>query len=358
MLIASAVIARRKRELRAVRSHLAARAREGQVLDVDITLTSKRRMGMFIVEEKLSPLLGAPVRVSVERVTPKEDWSHRYSLRPKLRGVYQVGPLAATWTDPLGLAQAEQVLLPPAEIIVHPTAEMVFDRPLTRELQDPPIRPPKTKPWPEGFEFYGMRDYIAGDDLRRVVWKAVARTGRMLVRESEQGITDRVNIVLDTDRSWHRPTVPSDTFEAAVRVAASVGTRHVKDGFSVSLDCNGATLAENLRGPRARLLLLDELARVGLGREPLHVAIDRVLQRNARRAHTVIITPHLDTKAAARVGLLTAAGASILVAVVVWEDSDPMCLHRATEIGAQVVQVRPGAPLAGIFASSLGAGIR
>ena len=42
-------------------------------------------------------------------------------------------------------------------------------------------------------------------------------------------------LVLDTDESWHSPGVPSDSFEAAVRVVASVGTRHIKDGFAVTL---------------------------------------------------------------------------------------------------------------------------
>ncbi len=358
LMVACYFIARRKREMEAHRSQLARRAREGQVLDVELTINSKRRLGMFTIEERLHPLIGNPVKVSVESVSPSEGWTHRYSLRPRLRGVYEVGPLTATWTDPLGLAQAEQVLLPPVELIVHPNTELVWDRPATRELEDPPIRPPKTKPWPIGSEFYGMRDYVKGDDIRRVVWKAVARTGRMLVRESEQGITDRINIVLDTDREWHRPGDPSDTFETAVRVAASVGTGHIKDGFTVSLDGNADNLAENLRGPRARLSYLDALARVQMGKEPLHAGVERLLRRNSRRAHNVIITPHFDSKTAARVGLISDAGASVLVVVVMWEDADQMSVHRAVEVGAQVVQVRPGAPLGGVFRHATGAGLR
>src|SRR5205823_11836215 len=147
--------------------------------------------------------------------------------------VYEIGPLAAQWSDPLGLSESEQVLAKPVRLIVHPAVELVHDRPLARKWEDPPIRPPQTKPWPAGFEFYGMRDYVPGDDLRRVVWKAVARTGKLLVREAEQGITDQINILLDTDPEWHRAGDPSDTFETAVRVAASAGVGHLRNGFSV-----------------------------------------------------------------------------------------------------------------------------
>ena len=188
-----------------------------------------------------------------------------------------------------------------------------------------------------------MRDYVPGDDLRRVVWKAVARTGKLLVREAEQGITDQVNVLLDNDPESHRPTDPSDTFEMAVRVAATAGAGHLKNGFSVSLDINGERLADRLRGPRARIGYLDHLARVQRQATPLHVGIERLLARG-RNSHNIIITPHFDERSAARVGLLIDAGASVLVAAVVWDESDPMSLHRAHAIGAQVVQVKPGAP--------------
>ena len=120
----------------------------------------------------------------------------------------------------------------------------------SREWEDPPIRPPVSQPWPTGFEFYGMRDYVDGDDPRRIVWRKTAQmldehgNGRYLVRESEQGITDRVNLFLDTDAEFHSPGDPSETFELAVRVAASLGARHLNDGFSVSVDVNSARLVD------------------------------------------------------------------------------------------------------------------
>jgi uncharacterized protein (DUF58 family) len=312
---------------------------------------------MFGLVEDLHPLLGEPVRVSIDRVTPGEPWTYRYTLRPRLRGVFTVGPLVAVWSDPLGLARSKQELLPRTEILVHPTVAHVLDRPLTRQLEDPPIRPPKTKPWPTGFEFYGMRDYVAGDDLRRVVWKAVARTGKMLVRESEQGVTDQVNVVLDTDPDWHQPGEPSPTFETAVKAVAAVGDHHLKNGFTVSLVTGEGVLADRLRGPQARLLLLDELARAQRGKEPLATAIEKLLGRRGRSAHNVIVTPHFDSRSAARAALLTSRGASVRVVLVQWEESDQGSVHRATEVGAEVTTLTAGASLSAVFAHAVGAGL-
>jgi len=351
-------LARRRRAVSAERSQLPLRVREGQTVVAEITLRAPRRLAPFVVEEQLDDALGPPVRVAVAALTPDHDVQHQYSIRPRRRGVYHVGPLQAEWTDPFGLARSRQRLLDATEIIVHPSTEVVLDRPTARKWEDPPIRPPRSRAWPAGFEFHGMRDYVSGDDLRRVVWRASARTGRLLVREFEQGITDRIVVLLDTDRASHRPGEVSDTFEAAVRCAASLGVRHLQDGFSVGLEANAERLAVDLRGPRARIPLLDALARVQREATPLHDALDRVLRVRAAVAHHVVITPRLDAGAAARLRLLVEKGGSVLVAAVVWEESDALTVRRAVEMGAQVVELRPGAALGTVFSRAVGAGSR
>ena len=176
----------------------------------------------FMLEERVPERLGQPVRVPITQLPSGQKLTHRYSLRCTRRGVYEVGPLVAVKGDPLGLTQRETVVAEPFELLVHPRIEIVSDRPLTRQFEDPPIRPPVSKPWPSGLEFYGMREYVPGDDLRRIVWRASARTGKIMVREAEQGITDHITIILDTDRGSHSRDGEglSESFEAGVRAAA------------------------------------------------------------------------------------------------------------------------------------------
>ena len=350
--------ARRKRPVRAQRSEVVRRAREGQILEVSLTLSADRPVTTFVMEEGMDPLLGGSVRLPVSAVRPGEDVEHRYTITPRLRGVYRVGKLTAEFSDPLGLVKWKQVLADDVEIVVHPRTEVVLDRPLTRAFEEPEMRPPNARAWPEGFSFYGMRDYVPGDDFRRVVWRAFARTEKLMVREFEQGISDRVSIVVDTDRMWHSPGRPSDTFETAVRVAASVGSRFIHDGLSVRLEANYAPLGAIFRGPRSRLPFLDETARVHLSREPLHAAVERLVGRGRRDAHVLIVTSHLDARSAAAANMLVSGGGSLTVAALVWEESDSSTAARAREIGAQVVQVKPGAALARVFSASLSTNLR
>ena len=354
LVIAAVVSSRRKRRITGERSTLPTRMRVGQVGEVEVTLTAPGRLRAFVLEEHLSSLFGDPVRVTVPVVGGDNAFVHSYAVRPTLRGVYSLGPLSAEWTDPFGLARHQQVLADPVDVIVHPTTDAIFDRPLTRLWEDPPFRPPVSRPWPQGFEFYGMRDYVPGDDPRRIVWTAVARTGRYLLRESEQGITDRVTLVVDNAKKAHSPGYPSETFELAIRAVASLGAYNIKQGFSVRLASNDDVLAPELRGGRARIAMLDELARLQLTDASVHDALDRVITDRRGDMHMVLVSTGFDRASASRVRLLIEKGMSLVVALIRWEDADPNSARRAREIGAQVVQVSPGQQLEDVFAHALG----
>lgn len=358
VVVTAVVTSRRRRRLNAERSELPTRMRVGQTAEVELTITAPGRLRAFVVQEHLSELLSEPVRVPVASVGGQHAFVHRYALRPSLRGVYRLGPLCAEWTDPFGLARHQQELNEPIELIVHPSTEAIFDRPLTRMWEDPPFRPPVSRPWPQGGEFYGMRDYVAGDDLRRVVWTATAKTGRLLVREAEQGITDRISIVVDNQRRAHSPGLPSETFELAVRAAASLGVHHIKEGYSVRLAGNDDVLAPELRGDKARIRMLDQLAQLSLTDAPVHEAVERMISERRGDTHLCLLSTGFDSVTASRLKLLTDKGMSLVVALIRWDDADPNAARRARQIGGQVVQVSPGQQLERAFTHAVAVGGR
>jgi uncharacterized protein (DUF58 family) len=350
------LLARRNLSVQSRRSQLPTRVRQGQPVTVQLGLEAKRKVTTVVLEEVLDAALGATVRLPVAVLPAGEEVTHDYSFTPRLRGVYTVGPLIASWSDPFGLTRKTEVLSPATELIVHPRTESAQDRVLSREWEDPPVRPPVTKPWPSGYEFYGLRDYVSGDDPRRIVWRATARTldldtgeGRYLVRESEQGITDRVSILLDTSRAAHSPGEPSETFETAVRVAASLATRHVKDGFTVSTHTNADQVLRPIRSQRDGIRLLDELARVQRGPERLAHGVERILRNTRRDTHIAVITPHLDQAATGRLKLLIDRGVSVVLVMVVWDQTDPIALHRAGQLGCNIVEVAASTSLEAVF---------
>ena len=357
LLAASYAIGRRPLPVTGERSEGRPRLRAGEIVSMSVRLTSPRRVSTFVLEEQIPPALGEMTPLPVAVLEPGEDIEHSYTLTCKRRGTYEIGPLVVRFGDPFGLTRREMTIVEPVEVLVHPSVEDVTDRPLTRMFEDPPFRPPVSRPWPSGFEFYGMRQYAPGDDVRRVVWRAFARTGQLLVREAEQGITDRVTILLDQDVTNHSKGEVSGSFEAAVRVAASVGVRDLKDGFSIKLEGSQGPLVPPLRGPTAQVPLLDALARVERVKATLSDALTRVIGEGAAGSHLVVITPRLDAVAAARLDLLLQKGTSVLVAALMWGDEAGDTLGRAAALGAQVIEIRPNVPLAVSFRHIVGAGM-
>lgn len=357
LLIALPFLGRRRPKITAHRSRLPTRIREGQTIDVELAITGRARGGTILLEERLARL-APPVRLLVGALGDDLGAQYSYSITPALRGEYAIGPLTAVWSDPFGLTRRRVELINAETVLVHPSVESVHDRVLAREWEDPPIRPPVSKPWPTGFEFYGMRDYVSGDDPRRIVWRAVARTGRYLVREAEQGITDRVTIILDDQARAHTSGEPSETFETAIRAVASIGVRHLGDGFVIGVEASSGSLARALRGPRARLGLLDALARARPGHEPLIAALRRVLADPRRDAHHILVTPHLDHAAAKVIRLMLDRGGSMTFVHVVTDESDPESLARASVLGCEMVELASGAPLEKVFRRGVGAGMR
>ena len=360
LLIVAIAIAPRRLKLEGTREGLFPRAQEGDRLEVEVKLKAGRSVSNFVLEEQVPERLGIPVRVPISKLSSGAEITHHYGLRCTRRGVYEIGPLVAVAGDPLGLSQRETVVAEPFELLVHPRVELVSDRPLTRQFEDPPIRPPVSKPWPSGLEFYGMREYAPGDDLRRIVWRASARTGKIMVREAEQGITDQVTIMLDTDRGSHSRDGEglSESFEAGVRVAASLGVRHLREGYEVKCETNGGPLTRSLRGGGSQLQLLDALSRLELSREPLTKLLMRLVVSPRRDGHMIMITPNLRQTEAAQLKLLLNKGVSVLVVSLLWDESNAQTMGTAAALGCQVVGVHPGQDLATALYNEVGGGVR
>lgn len=357
------ILGRRRLQVETKRSELPGRAREGQALDVSLEVTATRRVSTIVLEEVMSEALGPSRRLAVPSLPTGELLEHQYTFVPKRRGVYTVGPLLAEWSDPFGLTRRHAVLHEAVDLIVHPTVETSRDRVNKRAWEDPPVRPRQSRPWPSGFDFYGMRDYVHGDDPRRIVWSATARTldlenrtGRYLVWEAEQGVTDEVNILLDTFADHHDGGSPSDTFETAVRAAATVASEHLNNGFSVSLFTGEGAIKQHLRGRRHSMTLMDELAAVAESKASLTDGVERLFASGNRNSHDVVITPGLDAKSASRLRLMMEQGTSMTLVLIVTQETDPLVLHRAGSLGCQVVELVPGRPFGPAFRHVVGAG--
>jgi uncharacterized protein (DUF58 family) len=359
VLIASWFYGRRAPDLTGHRSEVQARVREGQSITVDVSLTAGRRLSTLILEERLPAVLGVSPRISIPELVEGESAGNTYQLTCSRRGVSTIGPLVVRWGDPFGLTQRRRTFCDVFEMFVHPRVEPASDRPTARLWEDPPQRPPLSRPWPSGLDFYGMRAYAPGDDVRNIVWRAYARTGSLLVREAEQGVTDKLRLLVDQDVSAHSNGSPSESFETAMRVAASIGMHHLRAGYTVTTEGNKEQIARPLRGvARGAVVLLDELAALQPVRSSLLDLIARVEVTISPDVEVIIVTPRLSLDAILRLRLLIDRGVSVKVVALLWDDEALDHLGQAAALGIKLVEIGPTTNLTMALQHEVGGGWR
>jgi uncharacterized protein (DUF58 family) len=96
--------------------------------------------------------------------------------------------------------------------------------------------------------FLGVRDYRAGDSLRRIHWRATARSGRLQVKLYEPAVLEGVLLAVEMGRGAYL-SAPAETgtdpaVELAVTAAASIAEFVLAHGQAVGLLSNGGDAAE------------------------------------------------------------------------------------------------------------------
>src|SRR2546425_521147 len=119
-----------------------------------------------------------------------------YTVRSPVKGDFRIGPVRVRSLDPLALGAEDAVLPIDARLVVAPTME---------DLRRTKLQPRRTRPWfgqvasrqiGAGTEFWGVREYAAGDEVRRINWKASARLDRLFTNEYEGERSGDVVIVV------------------------------------------------------------------------------------------------------------------------------------------------------------------
>jgi uncharacterized protein (DUF58 family) len=187
----------------------------------------------LLLEDAVPSELGRSARLVVAGIPPRNRHDASYGLSARRRGRYHLGPLTIFVTDPFGLARTRVQSTGRSELLVYPEIEFLDASHLlsqgvgsgestARQLHR------------SAADFYTMRQYVTGDDLRRIHWPSVARTGELMIRQDESTRRSTATVFLD-NRSDVFGQRGSEAFERAVSVAASLGVAFVRSGFAVHL---------------------------------------------------------------------------------------------------------------------------
>jgi uncharacterized protein (DUF58 family) len=200
---------------------------------------------------------GEAREVPVPALPPGEQSEHLYDVPATRRGRIDIGPLTVERADPLGLARSRTDTGRVEHVWVHPRRHVVrvvgggrLRHHHEGVVPDHPLR--------GSTDVRALREYVPGDELRHVHWRASAKAGRLVIREYVDPVQPHCTVVLDNRAS----VLGADAFEEAVEVATSVLWSAVGEGHRVVLRTAQGDVLQGGDRPEAAQPLLDRLAAV------------------------------------------------------------------------------------------------
>jgi uncharacterized protein (DUF58 family) len=198
-------------------------------------------------------------------VAPGAAAAVRYAVRPAARGDRALGPLWVFAASPLGFFRRRSAHAEGAVLRVYPdTARLLRAGALDpkRVLALLGSKPARRRG--DGMEFESLRDYVPGDDPRRLDWAASARRARPVVRVHRHERNHAVVIAVDSSR-----LMAARSEETHRAPAARGGGQAPSAVLRSKLDCAvESTLALALAalgtGDRVGLAVFDKAVRVWL----------------------------------------------------------------------------------------------
>src|SRR3990170_252755 len=200
------------------------------------------------------------------------------------RGHFRVEPLQIRTGDPFGFFESSAAVGTGVTVVVYPRVEALPLWKLPAANIDGshamPERTLQTSPLATT-----VRPWAPGDAFNRIHWKSTARHGDIHVKEFDLEQTADAWIVLDLDRGVQVGRGDESTVEVAVRAAASIADRAIRENRSVGLTVNAHRITQLPpdRGGRQHLKIMQVLAAVdGDSATPLSEALVATVPRIRR----------------------------------------------------------------------------
>ncbi|MGH9265089.1 MAG: DUF58 domain-containing protein [Acidimicrobiales bacterium] len=252
-------LALRPADLAARRTLTPARVQAGDESRVELAVTNRGRRPTPVVELR-DPVDGGPrrARLLLAPLPPGAQDRATYRIPTERRGVVSVGPLEARRFDPLALSTGARTVAPASELVVYPQVEELLPLPHAPGDDRRGGFRQATAMGATGDDFYALRPWVMGDDLRRVHWPSTARRDELMVRQHDIPWQGRATVVLDVRAHFH----DEDSLEQAVSAAASIAVSSGQGGSLVRLITTDGADSGFGAGPAHLDAVLERLARV------------------------------------------------------------------------------------------------
>ena len=170
------------------------------------------------------------------KLKPGEPKVLRYFLRPVKRGEYSFGAVNAYVSSPLGLISRRFRFSADALVPVYPSYIQMRKYELmaiSNRLTETGIK--KIRKIGQNMEFELIKEYVSGDDIRTINWKATARKNSLMVNHYQDERSQQVYSVIDKGRVMQMPFNGMSLLDYAINASLVISNIAIKKSDKAGL---------------------------------------------------------------------------------------------------------------------------
>lgn len=187
------------------------------------------------------------------------DRELRYPIRPLTRGEYGFGRINLWLTTPWKLAEWRVVRGETEVVPVYPSIIQMQQFSLKAQTTVPASGRRRLRRLAKSYEFDQIKDYVQGDDLRSVNWKATSRRNALMVNQYEDERAQRVYCFVDKGRTMLMPFEGLSLLDYAINATLALSNviigREDRAGLLTFSDKVGTVLPADSKPDHLRRLM-------------------------------------------------------------------------------------------------------
>ncbi len=222
---------------------------QGESTDVEVTVTNRRGWPIpWIYLEDMHPsdftVSGENSRLAI--LMPGRSITMKYSMLCPRRGYHRVGPLLMESGDLFGLQKRFRTGVVQNYVSVLPTVAYIETFNVAARRPQGPVRI-SNRIYDDPTRIVGAREYLPGDPLNKIHWKASARTGQLFSKVNEASTVSGGTLILDLHDDSYPPENRDARIELAITTTASIAYLLQMSGEQVGMLTNAVDAAEVAR---------------------------------------------------------------------------------------------------------------
>lgn len=229
-------------------------------------------------------------------------------LNTNTRGLYRIGPVELRGSDPFNFFPWEKIIKSYCDVVIYPKyydINLILtkgERGGVQRVKDPMYE--------DLSDLESMREYRSGDSLKRVNWKATARTGKIQTMEFSNNLSAPVFILMDISPDNY-PIKKRYTFlERCIEASASIITKYSEKKEACGMlthNENGTVLIPQSKGYSHTVSILESLAEIQFSNYNYNNILELYLDNRIilpTGTHFYILVPEINRDLLSRIELL------------------------------------------------------